>query len=227
MYTLVEQKKIQVPIIRPNIPQIFLEVEIYNHNIETREAVSAFFGVGTSFTSFEQTDQISDWKLIDESEEKLVFQTNFKTTNKNRDEKECYNTCENNSKRRRLYCNLSCPELKKPECLRIQAKRKHVASYYDDGAHAWIGTEKVRARGKRDDVKLGQHGSAYETEELLTQILFYTNSEEQRKEYEEETEKEVMPLLNKIMILYNDRQTEHIVDRFIEGIDTSARARTK
>ena len=51
----------------PNIPKIFLEIEVSTLNLEGGEEVSAFFGIGQNFDSFGKEDggKIVGWKQIE------------------------------------------------------------------------------------------------------------------------------------------------------------------
>lgn len=120
--------------------------------------------------------------------------------------------------KRRPYCDLSCPRLSatSPGTIRIQASRKYVADHYDDGERAWNKDQAVE--DKQGDwpeaVQISQSSEPWPTEEILTQIVFYTQSLEST--YNEEKTKEVMPLLNKILILQQkDGKIEYVIDRFV------------
>lgn len=214
---MVEKKKYPVDDLGPNVPKIFLEVEVFDLNLEAGKEVAALFGVGDSFESFQKAEQVASWQQVGGGSPK-EFQTDFKRKN----ERKCHfsektvdpNTCD----KRHPYCDLSCPSLssQSPGCLKIQVSRKYVGDQYDDGKRAWDGEKSVESKEGKwpEDVKINQNSEPLPTEELLTQILFYTKKDEAK--YNEEKKKAAVPQLNKIMIIQKDREMEYVVDRFVD-----------
>jgi hypothetical protein len=214
-----EKKEYPVKDMGPNIPKIFLEIEVSNLNLEGGEEVSAFFGMGQNFDSFGKEDggKIVDWKQIETVENGQVFQAEPKREN----ERKCHFAPEtvdpNSCDKRYPHCGLSCRTLKpdSPGCIRLQANRKYVAESYDDGERAWnMQTAAQNKTGKwPEGVKIGQFSKPWPTEEILAQILFYLEGQESM--YNDEKKKEKIPIINKILILQKGSEIEYVVDRFV------------
>ena len=110
-------------------------------------------------------------------------------------------------------------ELKKEDFLektiKTQAKRKYVATSYDDGERAWEKEEKVENKKGEwpEKVFIDQDSEPWPTEELLSQIFYYSESEETK--CSEEKKKNTIPQLNKIVIIQKDNGIEYVIDRFV------------
>jgi len=216
---MVEKTEYPVKDMGPNIPKIFLEVEVSDLSLEKGEEVSAFFGIGQNFESFGKEDggKIVDWKQIETVENGQVFQAAAKREN----ERKCHHSPEtidpSSCDQRYPHCDLSCRRLKSdsPGCIRIQANRKYVAESYDDGERAWnMMTAADNKTGKwPEGVKIGQFSKSWPTEEILAQILFYLQGQESM--YDKEKKKETVPILNKILIVQKGSKIEYVVDRFV------------
>jgi len=168
-------------------PKIFLEVEIFDLN-KNEEDVMAFLGKGNSFEEFEIEKSIDrdKWESI---EGHTPGEKAFKV------------------------------ELKKEDFLektiKTQAKRKYVATSYDDGERAWEKEEKVENKKGEwpEKVFIDQDSEPWPTEELLSQIFYYSESEETK--FSEEKKKNTIPQLNKIVIIQKDNGIEYVIDRFV------------
>jgi hypothetical protein len=212
---MVEPKKYPVNDFMPDIPKIFLEVDVFDHNLEKGNEILASFGVGASFEGFGETEQIVEVRPIGkkirvvptrESGRKCQFPPNI--------------TSPIICHKKRPHCDLSCRTISpdspnSPGCIKIQIKRKYVATSYDDGERAWKKEEKVENKKGEwpEKVFIDQDSEPRPTEEILAQILYYTKSEETK--FNEEKKKKTTPLLNKIMILHKDNEIEYVVDRFV------------
>lgn len=191
--------------------KIFLEVEVFDL-VKNKEWVWGFVGRGESanadsFEDFEDGFSIDDWKRKEELEKKEKLKGKiFGVDHKNW-------------------------WLKKT--IKIQAERKNVANMYDDGDRAWqpviyhlialpprkLG-EKKFVRELKDEkgewpkkVLLDTWDLRWPTEECLARIYVYSESEE--AEYNKKKTENVIPLLNKILILKKEGKIECVVDRFV------------
>ena len=198
------------------IPEIFLEVEIADLNLEKGKEVSAFFGAGNNFEAFvmDNDGEIKDWKEIETMKNGRVYQT----IPKKEKEQKCRfapstidpKTCD----KRYPHCYLYCRNVESG-CIKIQANRKYIAESYDDGKRSFNReTPAPNKTGKwPDGVKIGQFTQSSPTEEILTQIRYY--KQDRAKNFEEEKKREISPTFNTIMVLHKGSEIDCVVDRYV------------
>jgi len=197
--------------------KLFLQVEVFNHNLESGQEVEGRFGEADQFEVFNEKDRgerMKGWKKTKSDPEVQVLQTEVKrvyapdgycvvpTVDKT--------FCEY----RAPFCNISCPHCQ--GVMKVMAQRKYVGFTYEDGERSYNRTTKLKAKNGKwpDDVKIGQRPMPSPTEELLLRVLFFQKGKED--EYNEKKMKEAIPTVNKILILQKEGGIEYVVDRFVQ-----------
>lgn len=197
--------------------KLFLEVEVFNHNLENGQEVEGRFGDADSFKVFNSKDKgevMQGWKRISSDPECQVLQNEVKRVYApagycplpSVDPKNCENHA--------AFCNISCPH--NQGVMKIMAQRKYVAFAYDDGTRSYSRTTPRNVKNGKwpDNVKLEQRTGPAATEELLLRVIFFKNGTEAA--FEKAKVKEAIPTVNKIFILQKVGGIESVIDREVK-----------
>jgi hypothetical protein len=197
--------------------KLFLEVQVFNHNLETGQEVEGRFGNADTFEVFNEKDKgerMQGWKRINADPDFQVLQTEVKRGYASEgqcvlpfvDEKFCEN--------RAPFCNISCPHCQ--GVMKIMTQRKYVGFTYDDGKRSYSRTTARSLKNGKwpENVIIDQRSGPAATEELLLRVIFFKKGTDD--EFEKSKVKEAIPTVNKIFILQKDGNIDYVIDRDVE-----------